>query len=532
VKEPPAPGVRRGGALLACYFLVLAVSLAFSGFLRANGVIDPFLYVDVAHTRLAAESGALAVPETGPFSSLNLVLGRQMLMLQFANMLGIEPETLLYLPLGAILVSSTMFLLGVWLLRSLLAATLATLTLTLNLSHAAALYSVFAYALALPLFLAGVRFGARFVSTRAPNYLALFMVVFVAANFVHYTLTMWMVVLMLAVATLISSASWTQRRVESNARQLSPWPLAFALLVFYLYFNNTFYSSFIPLAGPETLGGAIDRFFSFLSLGDQVVARSPHVYTRDTSIGVVTSLALLILVLPTLLGTVVVIDRWVRLKRRLPALDPQLLMTLALVAVTAADVLVYSVRGSITTKSISMLLPLAAAHLVSLRSRRWMQLLLAASLLLSVAKIAVFANSDFVIGRGSAVLPERSVEQVEEWLHTTLAGGGTTIVADLGVYGQVLLEGVRHGRVWSVRGFSLPLLEDLIDDSRTDVLESGVPIAIDERSRAPVMGFEWVRLNPLSDYLHVIRANRTLSRVFSDGRITIALPTEPLNAVR
>src|SRR5690349_17258884 len=131
-------------ANIGFFFLTALLSLGFGAYLSINRVTDPFLYYDVAFVKSFQQQAQMNIPETGPFSSLSFVPGRELLMAQFANMMGISAETLQFLPLGVIIVALTLYVLCQRLFQSPPIACLMTIYLAFNLSHASALYSVFA----------------------------------------------------------------------------------------------------------------------------------------------------------------------------------------------------------------------------------------------------------------------------------------------------------------------------------------------------------------------------------------------------
>ena len=80
-------------SLSVTFFAVVALllSTAFGLYLGWKRVTDPFLYYDVSFVKTALTRARIDIPDTGPFASLEYVPGRQVLMLEFANMMGVEP---------------------------------------------------------------------------------------------------------------------------------------------------------------------------------------------------------------------------------------------------------------------------------------------------------------------------------------------------------------------------------------------------------------------------------------------------------
>jgi hypothetical protein len=122
------------------WFITVLISGSFGIYLSTKSVTDPFLYYDTGFIKQTSEAQTFKFPENGPFSSLSLAPGRQVLMYQLSEFTGIAPEKLQFLPLGSIIVSSTLFLLCVVLVESPFLACLITVYLLLNLSHASSIY--------------------------------------------------------------------------------------------------------------------------------------------------------------------------------------------------------------------------------------------------------------------------------------------------------------------------------------------------------------------------------------------------------
>ena len=91
-------------------FATLLISFGFGIYLSSTRMTDPFLYIDIAFTKIVNINGKLVFPEQGTFSPLGLAPGRQVLMVQLANMMGVSPDVLQFFPLGTIFVSTTLFL--------------------------------------------------------------------------------------------------------------------------------------------------------------------------------------------------------------------------------------------------------------------------------------------------------------------------------------------------------------------------------------------------------------------------------------
>ena len=133
------------------FFITIIVSFLFGVFLSQRRVIDPFLYYDLTFVKTSLGERLPIIPSTGPLSSLALAPGRIYLLLVLSSSLGINSDVLGFLPIGSLLIAASFFVLMNKITGSPWGAALTTMYLCLNLSHATAFYSVFAYAFALHL---------------------------------------------------------------------------------------------------------------------------------------------------------------------------------------------------------------------------------------------------------------------------------------------------------------------------------------------------------------------------------------------
>jgi hypothetical protein len=515
------------------FALALAVALGFGWYLSASRVTDPFLYYDVAfvkHVQMAQST--MDIPTTGPFASLAYVPGREMLMIQLAGMMGVAPETLQFLPVGAVLVTIALYVLARRLLGSPYAAFLLTVYLSTNLSHSSALYSVFAYALALPIVLTFMLVGMRLFERKDPRDVLLLALLFVGTHSIHYTMATWLITFLLGANALI----WLQGRLAAKVRfslpsihgmplKAAPYLLV-AIVVFFIAFNEAVYKSFLPLISGHTLDSAVQRFLSYLSFGG--VEQSPYRYTRAGVPTLASTLALGIILIPVIIG--LAYDARRLFKRAVSHLTDKALAPLWGIAVLGIiDAASYAVRGSVSTKSFSLLFPLLALAYAKRTGRpavlHALAFLLAVS---SLVKVGLFYANSYVISPDPVASSYSATQASSEWMQKHLAAPDRqsfTMLADLNLYGKYLVDAVGRPLLPVEQGFTEDRYEQVI--GRAGDLPWAEPpdiVAVDRASTEPVVSFIFLIFKPLQEYSHLIEANPRMNLIYDDGSILLGKP--------
>jgi hypothetical protein len=507
------------------FLLTLLLSTGFSAYLSVKRVTDPFLYYDVAFVKSIQPQPQMIIPEMGPYASLSLAPGREMLMVQFTNMMGIEPEVLQFLPLGAIFVSITLYVLARRLLGSSVAACLVTLYLTFNLSHAAGLYSIFAYAFVLSIFLGAIIMSKPLFEKHRPAEILISLLLFVGAHFIHHTMTAWIILFLFGAQV----AMWIHKRFsrESSATEVIPvYYLLLAFVVIYFAFNQVFYSSFLPWIGSETLEGAVQRFVSYSAVGTAAASRSPYAFARSSSVGLVSTFTLVIILLPTALGFLS--DLWqILVRHRSPWKENWHFLTAwGIIVMGFVDALVYATRGSVSTKSFSLVFTLVMLLYLRRTGKELIFYGMAVLLFMtSLAKIAIFYENSYVISSGSIGASLERVQPSAEWLNTHVSLPRYGILADLNLYGKYLVSSVGGDHQPIVQGYTTEQFEHTLGVSTEEWVGMPHIVAIDLSSSEPTIGFLFERLDPLRDYSAAIRGNLKLTLIYDDGAIWLARTT-------
>jgi hypothetical protein len=507
------------------YLISLLLGSAFGFFLASQRVTDPFLYFDISFVKSIQPQEAMVIPKTGPYASLSLVPGRELLMAQLSNMLGIEPEVLQFLPIGAILLSQMLYLAGLYILKDPPAASLLSLYLVFNLSHATALYSVFAYAFGLPAFLAFVLIALQFLKDRRLTQLLIMLLIFVGVNLIHYTITSWVITFLLGANLAIIYVNLKKYRAAAEGGAARSYIAANSLLlvflIIYMYFNQTIYDSFLPLISISTVESAGKRFLSLMSL-TTTVDISPYSFHRSAYLGIVTTTTLLLIMLPVLIGGVMDGWRLLRAKVRLPEHSVSSILISGILVTAIIDCISYSIRGSISTKAFSILLPLVTLLYIKRLGGKALTTLAAVLLFAtSLIKLGMFYQESYIVSQQATSSKIEQVRYSTEWLKAHTPGESYKLQADMNLYGKFLVSSTRTGQQPIFQPYDLDRYAYIVDPAQQSGMRRGDAdiIAIDTRSVDPTVGFIWTTLTPLQDHLDAIRANQKLNIVYDDGAL-------------
>jgi hypothetical protein len=504
--------------------LSMLVAMLSGVFFTTKQVTDPFLYYDVGFVTSLQGHMSMHIPSHGPYASLIFVPGREMLMLQLSQMLGIQPAALQFLPVGALILSPPLYLTVRKLTGSSWLALAAVAYLVPNLSHATTLYSIFAYALAMPLFLVFVIVMMRALRYFALRDIALAFVLYVAVELIHYTISAWCIVLLLAANGVI----WLQRKLGRGHLQLGVKPmyyLGIAFVVVFFGFNETFYKSYLPVVGPELIINAEHRFLGYLAF-HSVSTNSIYAYKRAAIIGIASTATLALIMIP--IAVWVGRDLWLLVVRRSSLLrrNVQMPLIVGIVVVGIFDAITYSSRGDVSTKTFSMIFPIVLLYYASrLRWRRMAYVIAAVLVATSLFKVVIYSRYDYLIGQHVGA-GYGQVRPSLLWMKQHLPDRGDRMLADLNLSGRYLVLGVHEGVKPLNPGFTPYSLSRLIGTSRQKAWSDAPEIIpMDVQGTQQNTGFLFQVFRPLRDYLPRIEKNHRIAIVYDDGNIELSEPT-------
>jgi hypothetical protein len=507
-------------------FLIITVSAAivFGIFLSSKKVSDPFLYYDISFVKSMQDEKRLIFPDAGPYTSLGLAPGRSLLLAQYANMMGIDPEALQFFPLGSILISATYYYLALRILKSPIIACLITLYLVLNLSHATALYSVFAYGIALPILFGVMLIYMNLYKRRRIIDIFLLLLLFIATNLIHYTIASWIILFLLGANLILGFRAVTEKQPLSYHQRSQVYYLASAFIVIFFIFNRAVYESFLPFFGADTLEGAAQNFLSYLSfeIPNNV---SPYSYPRSSLIGLLSTLTLLFILIPIMI--VLFYDIWhhIRPSSTSRMINQWSTIVGGVLLIGLIDAVVYAVRGSISTKAFSILFPLLTLFYLQRTGKRSLVLAVAVILLVtSVIKIGLFYDNSYLIASTDLNTNIASVRPSTEWMVNHAADEKYYLLADLNLYGKYLLTSVNEYKEPTFLSFDDDNYAKVIGESNNEWKTTPDMIAVDTASSEPLIGFVWGRYKPLMTFADRIINNPSLNLIYDDGSIWLAKP--------
>jgi hypothetical protein len=186
----------------------------------------------------------------------------------------------------------------------------------------------------------------------------------------------------------------------------------------------------------------------------------------------------------------------------------------------------YSTRGSISTKSFSMMFALVMLLYVRRLGKRTVFYAMAGLLLMtSILKIIIIYEDPLVISGGSAGASLERVRPSADWLDTHISRPKYVMLADLNLYGKYLVASVGKDQVPLLQGFTVEQFENALGISTEEWVAIPHIVAIDLSSSEPTMGFLFERLDPLRDYSALIRRNPNLILIYDDGVIWLTRTT-------
>lgn len=484
------------------------ICILFGFFIANKQITDPFLYFDVAFIKEISNSLFLNIPAHGPFSSLDIAPGRIMLMLIISKVANLNPVNLQFFPIGYSIIPIILY----YVLKKLLNSTIISIFLTFyfvfNPSQLVGFYSIFAYAFAFPLYLCYVVVYLNMYENKT-NYtnILLLMVLFISTNYIHYTMTFWMIMFSLCINLYI--ILFNKYGGQISKKHIS-YNLLLSFIVFFLYFNKIIYKSYIPHMKESIQTTSIYFFSKVPLLSDTLVTE--YQYVRSFEVNFVSFLNLFLIILFVILGFLFIDFKKITSDNSI--FSKNLLIRFCLFFTGVLDMIFYALRGNISTKYITLMFPIIIFSYVVEDSKKYLKILFIIFLSILLVKLFLFINLDYI---GSPSLSYNQLNPSTNWLISN-SPVNSVISTDLGIYGVLIVNSnnsIKHQYV----PYDLEKYKYVIGQAssgyRFDYL------VLDMNSNNPVYSYYWALFKSFSHYRVKIDANSNLNKIYVDKDIWV-----------
>ncbi|MES0361619.1 MAG: hypothetical protein ABUK20_11935 [Anaerolineales bacterium] len=354
--------------------------------------------------------------------------------------------------------------------------------------------------------------------------IVLLLLLFIAANFIHYTIASWVILFLIGANLLVGFKTVIAKYQQSNPHAIQVYYLTSAMVVIFFTFNQAIYESFLPFFGSSSLEGAVQNFLTYLSIG---ISRnvSPYSFPRSRGIGLVSAFTLLLILVPIMVG--LTYDIWNHFKhsptgRVINSWSP---IIGGILLIGIVDSAVYSVRGSISTKAFSLIFPLLTIHYIQRIGKRSLAVVAAIILFAtSVIKIGVFYENSYLISNNDLNTSINRIDPSSEWMAKHETHDKYYLLADLNLYGKYLLNSVNDSKEPIFLSFDDNNYAKIIGESDHDWNSTPDIIAVDAASSEPLIGSVWGRYKPLKEFADRIINNPAINLIYDDGSIWLAKP--------
>jgi hypothetical protein len=464
------------------------------------------------------------------FSGFNFIpehQGSELLRLILCKVSGLSIQELQFLPLGAILVPLTFYVLCREFLGSRVAALL-SVSVAFDPTVVFTSYHTAIYAWSRPLLITFVFLYTRILKRKTPPLILLSILVFIGLFTLYWTGSALMISFSFLVNILVM-ISWR----ASEQRNTSAWRVltlsnAVAFLVIYLGFGEFVYHLLPSVLGQEAGGKFGPAFFSLTQRLLQLIGLAPPEQVVDTTYSgaslhqTIQVFRYLLIIFPVIW----VVTRGVRSvivtrKMRL-SFDVASLVLWSLVGVLLSHTFLYSSYGHASTRYIALLGPLVAAiALDKCRVTDRVELAFAAILgLLACVSFAIASPQT----RDRASWAE--IKPATVWFLEN--AGQEILVSNVGTFGMFAMESVPQAVPPTYVCYLPAEYASVIgvDDELGQLQEIRGYVVIDKQITSSEIcpGFRY--FDPLSSHLDQIDRNINLDPVYDNGGIRMLAPTK------
>ena len=515
---------------LLCIILILFSSIVLSN----NNVTNEFLYQNMALVEMSLNQSHMVQynysNDKGIFAFIDVAPGHSMFLIELARLSNLPIRNIQFVPIGFLILPLSYFLLGRLLLRSTISSVLLSLYICYEYSQAPVMYSVFAYAITIPLFFIFIYVhNAILERDKKTNYIILLMLIFLSVNFMHYTATAWIIIYMFIINMMsISSNLINKRSIDLHSTTLNS---SLLFLIIFLAFNKTFYNLYLPpilskaVTIDETIYIFLGRIQNYMT-GSSFQDPTSYLYTTESNalLGQLSVIHIILILLPIILFTLYGFKKFFTI-RKAPILDTSSRIAFILVLIGMFDIISYMLRGNVSTKSISIIFPLISAFcLYKLKINNFIRMGFVILLFLVLSsKCGLFYYTGYIAETPSYLDSEMS----SNWLFENNPLHNITILSDLHTYGQYLVKGVSYNTIPRLLYYDSDIYGSLIIDSnKSENLKDKCDYIIINKklSLLPLKSFWWKVYEPLDSHLAQIRMNKHINTIYNDNILWILKP--------
>jgi hypothetical protein len=121
---------------------------------------------------------------------------------------------------------------------------------------------------------------------------------------------------------------------------------------------------------------------------------------------------------------------------------------------------------------------------------------------------------------GNTGITYEEAQYSSDWIEKNITNENLTLLSDLDLYGKYLVLSTGSRITINLIGFDNNHIEYLIESSGVSDPKVDL-VAIDQKSSQPVIGFIWLRYNPLMNYLSSLWNSNHLNVIYDDGFVWI-----------
>ncbi|NLX09216.1 MAG: hypothetical protein GXY36_06135 [Chloroflexi bacterium] len=365
------------------FILLIALLCLLPGYLFSRlYVTDGFLYQIIAYVQLSSPHDHLEIFTRGNYSFgfVEFLPGYPMTLSLYARMTGMAAPQVHFVPIAAVFLPLSYFVLARGLFQSTVIAGLFALYGVFDIGQASH-YNMFAYTWSNLLYIGFLVFLLRAARYRQGADILMLFLLFAGSLFMHYAATMWMVVGTFSLNLLLLFGSGRlQRWIGQGLSRRGSLAMPGAFLIAFLTFNQLFYRVWLPSAAQLAAKGStpFELFTAKLGtyLGFSAEAPEPFLYLNPWSedLGLVRVLEYLIILLPVGVLLAHIALNYLR-GRSLAVTDSNVkIMLLVAIPTGLAHWFIYGTHSGFNLRYVTLIFPfLMLMALRELKTPRWLQ---------------------------------------------------------------------------------------------------------------------------------------------------------------